>query len=91
MEIVHRGSPRTGAALARALEAEGLQVHWEQPGETRSLGTDVHEIVIQVIATGATAAIGLSAKAAISKFKQQFPGADAEVRGRPDDGPRHRR
>lgn len=79
MKIVHHGSARTGAALVEALEQEGLTVKWEPPVTFRGIGTDVHEIVVQVVAAGAAMGMTAAVRTAVARFKQRFPGSDAEV------------
>jgi hypothetical protein len=85
--------PAPSGALVQFLEEHGVQVEWTRPEEERSLGGDVNEVVVQMVATGGAVAIA----AGVKKFRDMFRHARyrVEVEGEdqaegnhvePDDG-----
>jgi hypothetical protein len=85
--------PAPSSALVQFLEEQGVRVEWTRPEEDRSLGGDVNEVVVQIVATGGVVAIA----AGVKKFRDMFRHAryGVEVEGEdhaegnhaePDDG-----
>jgi hypothetical protein len=85
--------PAPSSALAQFLEEQGVRVEWRRPEEDRSLGGDVNEVVVQMVATGGVVAIA----AGVKKFRDMFRHARYRVevegedqaegnRAEPDDG-----
>jgi hypothetical protein len=60
-----------------------VRVEWSRPEEDRSLGADVNDVIVAMVASGGTAAIA----AGVKKFRDMFRHArySVEVEGETED------
>jgi hypothetical protein len=79
-QVEYEGPARLVSALAQMIEEEGLTASYRPPIETRSVGADMHTVLINVVSTGTTAAGTIALDRALARFRRRFP--DVKVRGK---------
>ncbi len=78
--LTYVGPPAYTAALAQALEAQGVSVDYRPPMETRDLTTAMAVVSVILAATGPVSDIVATVRAFTSRF------AGTRVEGLPDEG-----
>jgi hypothetical protein len=76
-KIRFEGNREVASALVQFLREEDVRVDvdWEPHDESRGLEADITQVLLDIAATGAVAAM----KLAVKRFRQAFPGAQAEI------------
>ena len=75
--IQYTGDPAEASILVQVLQDEGVSVEWTPPTEHQGIGADADQVIVQLTASGAIAAI----TAAATKFRARVKHARVDVEG----------